>query len=86
MTKKMFEEDEDTYQCVLDSHMGAMYSYTKSYIPGLLKAHEEFTVECLPNADGKVAKHTISICLIVQDVKLGGLKVFQCVLRSDGNR
>jgi hypothetical protein len=86
MTKKMWEEDEEGYENVISYHMAAVYSYAKSYVPGLLRAREEFTVTCLPDANGKVATHKLSIRSILQDVELGGKKVFQCVLRSDGNR
>lgn len=86
MTKKLWEEDEDAYTLVASSHMAAVYSYAKAYVPGLLKAREDFTVTCLPDATGNVVAHTISIRSILQDVELGGKKVFQCVLRSDGNR
>jgi hypothetical protein len=86
MTKKMWEEDEEGYENVLNHHMAAMYSYSKAYVPGLLQAREEFKVTCLPDASGVVTTHTVSIRSILQDVELGGKKVFQCVLRSDGNR
>ena len=86
MTKRLWDEDEDAYTVVVSSHMAAVYSYAKSYVPGLLRAREDFTVTCLPDASGKVATHTISIRSILQDIELGGRKVFQCVLRSDGNR
>ena len=86
MTKKMWEEDEEGYTIVTNSHMAAVYSYAKSYVPGLLRARDDITVTCLPDANGKIATHTISIRSILQDVELGGKKVFQCVLRSDGNR
>ena len=86
MTKKLWEEDEDAYTLVVSSHMAAVYSYAKAYVPGLLRAREDFKVTCLPDATGTVVTHTISIRSILQDVELGGKKVFQCVLRSDGNR
>ena len=86
MTKKLWEEDEDGYNVVVSSHMATVYSYAKSYVPGLLRAREEFKVTCLPDAMGKVATHTISVRSILMDVELGGMKAFQCVLRSDGNR
>ena len=86
MTRKMWEEDEDGYGNVINSHMAAMYSYAKAYVPGLLRARDDVKVTCLPDASGQVATHTISIRSILMDVELGGKKVFQCVLRSDGNR
>ena len=86
MTKRMYEEDEANYDEVVNSHMAAIYSYAKSYVPGLLQARVDFTVQCLPDAQGKTATHTVSIRSILQDVELSGKKVFQCVLRSDGNR
>ena len=86
MTKKLWEEYEEGYNTVISSHMAAVYSYAKSYVPGLLRARDDISVTCLPDASGKVATHTVSICSILQDVELGGVKVFQCMLRSDGNR
>ena len=86
MTKKMWEEDEEGYGNVVTYHMAAIYSYAKAYVPGLLRARDDFTVTCLPDASGNVAHHKVSIRSILQDVELGGKKVFQCVLRSDGNR
>ena len=85
MTKKLWDKDENGYNVVISSHMAAVYSYAKSYVPGLLRAREDFEVTCLPDASGNVATHTISIRSILQDVELGGTKVFQCVLWSDGN-
>ena len=86
MTKKMWEEDEEGYGDVVTYHMAAMYSYAKAYVPGLLRARDDFAVTCLPEASGQVVTHKVSIRSILQDVELGGKKVFQCVLRSDGNR
>ena len=86
MTRKMWEEDEEDYVNVTNSHMAAMYSYAKAYVPGLLRARDDVKVTCLPDASGKVATHTISIRSILMDVELGGKQVFACVLRSDGNR
>ena len=86
VTRKVWEENEKGYGDVINSHMAAMYSYDKCYVPGLLRARDDFKVTCLPDAVGNVATHTVSIRSILQDVELGGKKVFQCVLRSDGNR
>ena len=86
MTKRMYEEDEDTYNEVVNTHMAAQFSYAKSYVPGLLQARVDFKVQCLPDAQGKIVTHTVSIRSILQDVEFAGKKVFQCVLRSDGNR
>ena len=61
MMKRMWEEDENTYNQVLSIHMAAQFSYAKSYVPGLLKVREDFKVQCLPDAQGKVATHTVSI-------------------------
>jgi hypothetical protein len=86
MTKRLYEEDEANYDEVVNTHMAAQFSYAKSYVPGLLQARVDFKVQCLPDALGNIATHTVSIRSILQDVEFAGKKVFQCVLRSDGNR
>ena len=86
ISKRVYEEDEANYDEVVNAHMAAQFSYAKSYVPGLLQARVDFKVQCLPDAQGNIATHTISIRSILQDVEFAGKKVFQCVLRSDGNR
>ena len=61
-------------------------THTVDNVPGLQKAREEITVTCLPDAHGRVATHSISIRSILQDVEFNGAKIFQCVLRADGNK
>lgn len=85
-TRAMVESDSENYSSVLNSHMAAIYSYGVSYVPGLLRAREKITVTCLPDAKGKIKQHTLSVKDIFQEVEFNGKKVFQCVLRSDGNR
>ena len=85
-TRAMVEADSKNYSSVLNSHMAAIYSYGASYVPGLLRAREKITVECLPDAKGRIKSHTLSAKDLLQEIEFNGKKVFQCVLRSDGNR
>ena len=82
MTKRMYAEDESTYNEVVNTHMAAQFSYAKSYVPGLLQARVDFKVQCLPDAQGKIVTHTVSIRSILQDVEFAGKKVFQSLLQG----
>ena len=85
-TRAMVEADSENYSSVLNSHMAAIYSYGASYVPGLLRAREKIKVACLPDVNGRIKYHTLSVKDLLQEVEFNGKKVFQCVLRSDGNR
>ena len=76
MIKKMYEEENNTYDLILNSHMAEIFLYAKAYVPGLLKAREDIKIKCLHNANWKVLEHTVSVHSILQDVSLGGKKVF----------
>jgi len=86
VTRKSAEDDSENYDAMVNSHMAAIYTYGRSYVPGLLKARENIKVTCLPDAKGVVRTHTVSIRSILLDVDFNGQKVFKCVLRSDGNK
>ena len=86
VTKAAVEADRDAYDSILNGHMAVMHSYAKSYVPGLLKVRNYFSVTFLPDATGAVYSHNVCVRDILQDVEFGGKKVFQCVLRADGNQ
>jgi hypothetical protein len=85
VTKEAVEADREAYDSIINGHMAVMHSYGKAYVPGLLKARSYFQVEKLPAADGTIKVHMMCVRDILQDIEFGGKKVFQCVLRSDGN-
>jgi hypothetical protein len=85
VTQDAVEADTEAYDSIINGHMAVMHSYGKLYVPGLLKARSYFPVEKLPNAAGEIINHSICVRDILQDIEFGGKKVFQCVLRSDGN-
>lgn len=85
VTQDAVEADREAYESILNGHMAVMHSYGKLYVQGLLKARSYFQVEKLPDAEGVIVNHSICVRDILQDIEFGGKKVFQCVLRSDGN-
>ncbi len=85
VTKESVEADREAYDSIINGHMAVMHSYGKAYVPGLLKARSYFPVEKLPDANRIIKSHMMCVRDIVQDIEFGGKKVFQCVLRSDGN-
>ena len=78
-TQKSTEDDSDNYDLMMNSQMAAIYTYGRSYVPGLLKAREDIKVTCLRDTKGGIRS-------ILMDIVFNGQKVFECILWADGNK